>query len=188
MRDPKSSDDQECGGEWFVGFLRAVHREIYDDIDISNPAILLQKNRMKSLSGNRFAKHNIGKIKIPSAKDAFDEIVARFREQDNIPPTVNVVTPRVEVLGKILIDIWMSNLFDFSLLLKIVNVCSAETKDNVVVVCYVGSAHVKVVKNFFCGSLGFKTKAMVGKFTWDDNEAITLGLPSKLWNLSELFR
>jgi len=188
MRDPKSSDDQECGGEWFVGFLRAVHREIYDDIDISNPAILLQKNRMKSLSGNRFAKHNIGKIKIPSAKDAFDEIVARFREQDNIPPTVNVVTPRVEVLGKILIDIWMSNLFDFSLLLKIVNVCSAETKDNVVVVCYVGSAHVKVVRNFFCGSLGFKTKAMVGKFTWDDNEAITLGLPSKLWNLSELFR
>eukprot|EP00536_Pseudo-nitzschia_multiseries_P017125 jgi/Psemu1/314038/fgenesh1_kg.1389_\ len=82
----------------------------------------------------------------------------------------------------------MSNLFDFSLLLKIVDTVSKDSKDNVVIVCYVGSAHAKVVRDFFCGPLGFKKKATVGKFTWEDHEAKILNLPSKLWNLSELFQ
>ena len=187
MADPKSSDDRDCGGEWFEAFLRAVHRDVYDDIDTSDSAVLLQKNRMPSLSGGRPAKHNIGKIKIPSSRDSFDEILARFQEADSLPPTVNVVTPRVEVLAKILIDIWMTNLFDFSLLLKIANICSKETKENVVIVCYIGSAHAKVVSNFFCGRLGFKRKALVGKYSWEEQESKTLDLPSKLWNFSELF-
>jgi len=143
---------------------------------------------MKSISGGRPPKHNIGKIKIPSAKDSFNEILSRFREQDRLPPTTKIITPRVEILAKIIIDIWTSNLFDFSLLLKIANICSNETKDNVVVVCYVGSAHAKAANKFFCNSLGFRKKAMIGKFTWEDYELKTLDLPSKLWNLSELFR
>lgn len=188
MVDPKTSDDPDCGGEWFVAFLRAVHREIYDDIDVSNPSVLIQKKYMKSLHGNnRFAKHNIGKIKIPSATDAFEEILARFQE-DNLPPTDALVTPRVEILGKLLIDIWISNLFDFSMLLKIVNICSREKNDNIVIVCYVGSAHAKAVRDFFCGPLEFKRKTLVGKFNWEDDEPVLLDLPTKLWNLSELFQ
>ena len=190
MDDPKASDDMETGGEWFEAYLRAVHRDIYDDIDVSDSTVLLQKNYMKSISGGRPPKHNIGKIKIPSAKDSFEEIVSRFREQDSLPPTTNVITPRVEILAKIMIDIWMSNLFDFSLLLKIANICSNETtKDNVVIVCYSGSSHAKAASKFFCSSsMDFKRKALIGKFSWEDHELKTLDLPSKLWNLSELFR
>jgi len=188
MDDPKASDDKETGGEWFAAFLHANHRDIYDDIDISDASVLLQKNYMKSTSGGRPPKHNIGKIKIPSAKDSFDEILLRFEEQDRLPPTSKIITARVEILAKIIIDIWTSNLFDFSLLLKIANICSNETTDNVVVVCYVGSAHVKAANKFFCNSLGFRKKAMIGKYTWEDYELKTLDLPSKLWNLSELFR
>jgi hypothetical protein len=190
MADPKASDDMETGGEWFEAYLRAVHRDVYDDIDVSDATVLLQKNYMKSISGGRPPKHNIGKIKIPSAKDSFDEIVSRFREQDSLPATTNVITTRVEILAKIMIDIWMSNLFDFSLLLKIANICSNETtKDNIVIVCYVGSAHAKAANKFFCSSsMGFRRKALIGKFAWEDHELKTLDLPSKLWNLSELFR
>jgi len=187
MNDPKASDDKECGGEWFASYLRAVHREIYDDIDTSDAAVLIQKKYMKSLTSGRLKKYNIGKIRIPSAKDAFKEVLARFGERESLPPTENVVTRRVEVLSKILIDIWMSNMFDFSLLLKIADVCANETKDNIVIVCYVGSAHARAASNFFCGTLGFQRKALVGKFTWEDDEIQTLELPSKLWNFSELF-
>ena len=188
MDDPKASDDKECGGEWFAAYLRAAHRDVSDDIDNSDAAVLLQKNYMKSISGGRLKKHNIGKIRIPSARDAFEEICARFEERESLPPTENLVTSRVEVLAKILIDIWVSNLFDFSLLLKIASICANETSDNVVIVCYVGSAHARAASDFFCGRLGFQRKALVGKFTWEDDELQTLELPSKLWNLSELFQ
>jgi hypothetical protein len=188
MEDPKGADDKECGGEWFTSYLRAVHREIYDDIDASDAAVLLQKNQMKSLSRGRLKKHNLGKIKIPSAKHAFEEVLARFRKRDSLPPWENVVTPRVEVLAKILIDIWMCNLLDFSLLLKIANICANESKENVVVVCYVGAAHAKAASDFFCETLGFKRTALVGKFNWEEDELQTLDLPPKLWKLSELYR
>ena len=188
MEDPKASDDKECGGEWFAAYLRAAHREISDDIDNSDSAVLLQKNYMKSISGGKMKKHNIGKIRIPSAREAFEEICTRFCEAGKLPPTENVVSPRVEVLAKILIDIWVSNLFDFSLLLKIASICANENSDNVVVVCYVGSAHARAASDFFCEKLGFQRKVLVGKFTWEDDEIQTLDLPSKLWNLNELFK
>ena len=187
MEDPKASDDKECGGEWFAAYLRAAHRDISDDIDNSDAAVLLQKNYMKSISGGRLKKHNIGKIRIPSARDAFEEIRSRFGGRESLPPTENVVTPRVEVLAKILIDIWVSNLFDFSLLLKIASICANESSENVAIVCYVGSAHARAASDFFCNNLGFKKKELVGKFTWEEDELQTLDLPSKLWNFSELF-
>ena len=190
MDDPKDSDDKECGGEWFDFYLREVHRDIYDDIDTSDSTVLLQKNYMKSLSGRMLKKHNIGKIKIPSAEDAFQEMRSHYNQWCTSPSrdTINLVTPQVEVLAKILIDIWVSNLFDFSLLLKIANICAKETKDNIVVVCYVGSGHARATSSFFCEKLGFQRKELIGKFTWEDDEIQTLNLPSKLWNFSELFR
>jgi len=188
MEDPKASDDKECGGEWFAAYLRAAHRDISDDIDNSDAAVLLQKNYMKSISGGRLKNHNIGKIRIPSARDAFEEIRARFSGRESLPPPENVVTPRVEVLSKILIDIWVSNLFDFSLLLKIASICAIESSENVVIVCYVGAAHARAASDFFSNKLGFKKKEQVGKFTWGEDELQTLDLPSKLWNFSELFR
>merc|ERR1712003_438848 len=100
---------------------------------------------------------------MPSVAEGFEEILARFRERESIPHCEKIVTPRVEVFAKILIDIWVSNLFDFSLLLKIANICAKETKDNIVVVCYVGSGHARATSSFFCEKLGFQRKELIGK-------------------------
>jgi hypothetical protein len=186
-KDPKGSDDPHCGGEWFEAFLRANHRDIYDDIDLSDSAVLLRKNYMKSESDGR--KHNIGKIQIPSCQDGFDEIMDRFGMELALRSD-EIVTPRVEVMAKILIDIWMMNLIDFSTVLKIAEVVS-DTKsesENVVVVCYMGSAHTRAVADFYVNRMGFKKKAFLGKLEWDDGKPRTIKLPSYLWNISELFK
>jgi hypothetical protein len=183
--DPKGSDDSRCGGEWFEAFLRATHRDIYDDIDLSDSSVLLRKNYMKSEEHNG-RKHNIGKIQIPSCQDGFDEILERFG-MDVASPSEIVVTPRVEVMAKILIDIWMSNLIDFSTVLKVAEVVSGAKGSNVAVVCYMGSAHTRKVAEFYINRMGFKKKTFVGKLDWDDNEPHTLKLPSYMWNISEMF-
>ena len=182
--DPKGSDDPECGGEWFEAFLYAVHRDIYEDIDLSDPSVLLQRNKMKSLTSGR--KYNIGKIKIPSCGDGFDEIKERFKMELDVTDTL--VTPRIEVMASILIDIWMSNLVDFTAVLKIADIAS-KTKNNnrVMVVCYMGTAHTRAVADFYTNKMGFKKKAFVGKTDWGENEPRILKLPKALWNIAELF-
>jgi hypothetical protein len=182
-KDPKGSDDPHCGGEWFEAFLRAVHRDIYDDIDLSDSAVLLRKKYMKSERDGR--KHNIGKIQIPSCQDGFDEIMDRFGMELR---SDKIVTPRVEVMAKILIDIWMSNLIDFSTVLKIAEVVSDAKSENVVVVCYMGSAHTRAVADFYVNRMGFKKKAFLGKLEWDDDEPRTMKLPSYVWNITDLFK
>jgi hypothetical protein len=185
--DPKGSDDSRCGGEWFEAFLRATHRDIYDDIDLSDSSVLLRKNYMKSEEYNG-RKYNIGKIQIPSCQDGFDEILERFGMDVASSPSEIIVTPRVEVMAKILIDIWMSNLIDFSTVLKVAEVVAGAKKgSNVAVVCYMGSAHTRKVAEFYESRMGFKKKTFVGKLDWEDNEPHTLKLPSSMWNISEMF-
>jgi hypothetical protein len=80
MRDKNTcigSDGSLCGGKWFEAFLRAIHRDIYNNIDLSDSSVLLQKNYMKSEEHNRW-KQNIGKIQIPSCQDGFDKILEWF--------------------------------------------------------------------------------------------------------------
>ena len=184
-KDPKGYDDPHCGGEWFEAFLRAVHRDIYDDIDLSDSAVLLRKKYMKSECSGR--KHNIGKIQIPSCQDGFDEIMDRFG-MEHASRSDTIVTPRVEVMAKILIDIWMSNLVDFSTVLKVAEVVSDAKTENIVVICYMGSAHTRAVADFYVNRMRFKKKTFVGKFEWDDDEPHTMKLPSYLWKISELFK
>jgi hypothetical protein len=184
-QDPKGSDDPHCGGEWFEAYLRAVHRDIYDDIDLDDSAVLLRKKYMKSESNGR--KHNIGKIQIPSCQNGFDEIMDQFGMELK-SRSDEIVTPRVEVMAKILMDIYMSNLVDFSTVLKVAEVVSDEKSENVVVVCYMGSAHTRAVADFYVNRMGFKKKTFVGKLEWDDDEPHTMKLPSYLWNISELFK
>ena len=179
-QDPKGSDDPHCGGEWFEAFLRAAHRDIYDDIDLSDSTVLLQKNKMKSLTSGR--KHNIGKIKIPSCKNGFDEIVHAFNSTAE-----PVVTPRTEVMAKILIDIWMSNLLDFTTVLKIAEIVSRSSTNDVVIVAYMGTAHTRALADFFLNRMGFKKKTFLGKVDWDEDEPRNIVLPKYLWNITELF-
>ena len=203
--DPKGSDDTDCGGEWFEAYLHAVHRDIYDDIDVSDCTQLLKKNKMKSLTGGK--KYNIGKITVPSCKDGFDEILKSFdgnddesHGSDEKKVVVTSINPRTEVMAKILIDIWMSHLVDFCTVLKIAEIVAASTtssrkkkektkeKKKIVVVCYMGTAHTKAVAEFYKTCMGFKTKAFIGKTDYDDNESRCLTLPKSLWKFSDFFQ
>ena len=183
--DPKGSDDPHCGGEWFEAYLKAVHREIYDDIDTLDCSLLLRKNYMKSESSGR--KHNIGKIQIPTCQAAFTEITQRF--QNSQLSSQEIVSPRIEVLAKIIIDIWVSGLVDFASVLKVADVVSRSKSDQVVVVCYMGSAHTRAIADFYTDRMNFKKKSFVGKIDWEDEtEPHTFKLPSYVWNIPGLFR
>lgn len=179
--DPKGADDPDCGGEWFEGYLHAVHRDIYDDIDLSDTTVLLKKKTMKSLTMSR--KHDIGKIQIPSCKERFEEILQAFQKSPS-----EQITPRTEVFAKILIDIYMSCLVDFATVLKIAEIAqSSLSKEKTVIVVYMGTAHTKAVSEFFVQHMGFRKKMFVGKVDWDENECHKLQLPKSLWHFAELF-
>ncbi|CAJ1959736.1 unnamed protein product [Cylindrotheca closterium] len=180
LKDPKGSDDPDCGGEWFEAYLHAVHREIYNDIDRSDATALLKKNKMQSLSGNR--KHDIGKIQIPNGKQGFEEMVESFSSK-----TKTGIDPRAEVLSKILIDIYTSCLLDIAVALKVAEIAQTSKQKKVVIVLYLGSAHTKEVSKFFVEGLFFKRKAFLGKMEYKEDEHHKLELPSSLWNPSELF-
>ena len=185
--DPKAFDDPQCGGEWFCAYLYHAHRDIYVDIDHSDPTVLLQKNHMKSLSSGR--KYNIGKIRIPSCEDAFTEILEHFGMIDMDDKTEHVVTPRVEVLAKILLDIWMSCLVDFTTILKITELISSQSsRKKVLITAYMGSAHTRALTEFFSTKLGFKKKSFVGKTVWDEDEPRNMRLPNNLWEIENLFK
>jgi hypothetical protein len=183
--DPKGNDDPQCGGEWFAAYLYAVHREIHEDIDLTDAAVLLQRNKMKSLTSGR--KYNIGKIRIPSCKDGFDEIMERY-ETTLTDKTEQLVTPRVEVMADILIDIWMSCLVDFTTLLRIAEIVSRERANNkIIIAVYMGSAHTRALSDFCVSHMGFKKKSFIGKTVWDECEPRTLKLPKNLWKAENLF-
>eukprot|EP00980_Cylindrotheca_fusiformis_P009474 scaffold2070_cov105-Cylindrotheca_fusiformis.AAC.5 len=180
--DPKGADDPDCGGEWFEGYLHAVHRDIYDDIDTSDTTALLKKNKMKSLTTNR--KHNIGKIKVPSCKEGFEEILQNFET----PLKEQRITPRTEIFAKIIIDVYMARLVDFATVLKIAEIVKESKEDKTVIVLYMGMAHTKAVSEFFVQHMSFRKLAFVGKVDWDEDECHKLELPKSLWDFSELFR
>ena len=167
--DPKGNDDVEGGGEWFVGWLRAAHREIYDDIDHSDCAELLSQKWAKSLDAKdsgKSHKHNLGELQVPSCQQAFEEIVTLDTDAK--------ISERVEVQAKILIDIYMAQLVDFASLLTILRIVTnsadavssggdgcvngggAAGKRKVVIVCYMGSMHTKAVERFFCDAASAK--------------------------------
>ena len=184
--DPKGSDDPQCGGEWFEAYLRAAHRDIYDDIDLFDSTVLLQKSKIKSLTSAR--KYNIGKIKIPSCQEGFQEILSVFNRTDIDEKNETRITASVEVMAKILIDIFMSSLVDYATILKIVDIVSnSSDRSKVAIVCYMGSAHTRAVKDFYTKQMGFTPKVFVGKHDWQENEPRSLNLPQNLWDVRKLF-
>jgi len=192
---PKNQDAANSGGEWLYGYLFTEHQEIYDDIDRSDPAVLWGRNTIKSVTTGR--NYNIGNISIPSGKDVFHEITQFF--EDSTPMNNGrmnteggtTVSPRVEILAKILIDIWMSCLVDFITILKIAEIVSKEENrnrnNNVLIVTYMGSAHTRAVSEFCVNQMGFTKKAFIGKVDWDENESRTMKLPEYLWDIHKLF-
>jgi len=210
--DPKGTDDEHGGGEWFLAYLRAVHRDVYDDIDRSDPSELLRKKYMPGESDGRPRKHRIGDITIPSCVEALETYAERFGGEEeeeecaetdggaaasSSPPTTleewierdkRASDPSPEVMAKILIDIWMSKLVDFSTALKIAQVVGKEEEGGkVVVVCYMGSLHTRAMAEFYCDRLGFKKKTFVGSLNWDEDQARILQFPSAFCDPAKLF-
>lgn len=111
------------------------------------------------------------------------------------------ISPKVEVMAKILIDIWMSCLVDFSTILKIgellqlhqsssysnKNKNNKSKKKKIVIVCYMGTAHIKMLSEFFIQRMRFQRKQFIGKYDWDEQECRTLTLPPSFWNCNQLF-
>ena len=185
--DPKNADDEIGGGEWFLAYLREVHRDIYDDIDHTDATALLHKS---SVTGEiSFKKHKIGNIAIPSCKDGIGKIMEELAQLSSAGSGGKPVLERsVEVMAKILIDIFMSKLVDFSTVLKIAQVIAKEPSGKVCVVVYMGSVHTRAISDFYCGTLGFKKKTFLGQQNWPMEEARILHLPPEMWNLEQLVK
>ena len=98
-QDPKGGDDPEGGGEWFVGWMRAVHRDIYDDIDHSDCGELLRAKWAASLGASACKKYDLSSMTVPSCEAGFHDISAISLDRP--------VPDRAEVLAKILIDVYM---------------------------------------------------------------------------------
>merc|ERR1712216_886982 len=139
--NPKSSDDEIGGGDWFIAYLRQCHRDIYDDIDICDPPALLRK---QNAIGESNKKYKIGDISIPSCMEGFrlitDEL-SRLKDMSGKPTLSN----ESEVMAKILIDIYMNKLVDASTMGKIAQIISKETKKHIVFVFYMGTCHTRAI-------------------------------------------
>lgn len=178
--DPKRADD-EFGGDWFLAYLRECHRDVYDDIDHTDPVELLKKTSAQSITG--YAKHKIGNISIPSLEEGFDIINQEME-------TVSLEKPRLsnqaEVLAKIIIDVYVQRLVDFAALMKVLLIIQESETDDVAIFLYAGTCHTRVVSEFF-SKHGFKRKCFAGKQDWEEDTAKVLHLPAELWNLNMLF-
>ena len=108
------------------------------------------------------------------------EEFARIETEPNKP----TISRKVEVMAKILIDIYMSKLIDAATVVRIGNILSEETHENVTLVCYLGSVHTRAVCEFFTKpKYGFKRKTFCGKQDWEEDEGRILHLPAELWSL-----
>ncbi|OLQ10319.1 hypothetical protein AK812_SmicGene5993 [Symbiodinium microadriaticum] len=182
LSNPKAQDVE---GDYFVAWLRECHREIHDDIDTSDPALLRSRDRVPSLS-NPTKYHNLRGIHIPGFEDAMAEIVSF--DPDAGKPT----TKRQRVLAKIIIDVFQLRMVDLAAILLVSDrVLQARIGTEVVVILYAGSDHASAVESFF-RERGFRGDHLpragrVGKDYWYPDEPRGLQLPSYLHDFGDLF-
>lgn len=184
LSDPKGADSE---GDYFVAWLRACHRTIYDDIDRSDPVELCRLNWAPSDSHPKSKKHrhNLKEIQIPDVEQAFAEL-ARF------DPKKRVSTSRERVLANILIDCFQLRMVDLAAALRVADaVLASAPGSRVVVVFYAGGDHTNSVADFWrargFGHGGLPQKGYVGKEDWDEDEPRGLDLPAYLHDFTKLF-
>jgi len=184
LADPKGA---EVDGDYFIAWLREVHRKIYDDIDRSDPEELLSMDWAPSEAhpNSKKHRHHLKPIGIPGVEDAFKEL-AKF------DPSKRSSSKRERVLAKIMVDIYQLRLVDLAAVLRVADVIASAPQDKpLVVILYTGSDHTKCVVEFW-RSQGFSPKGLaqkgyVGKDDWDDDEPRALTLPPYLHELNRLF-
>ncbi|CAL1128114.1 unnamed protein product [Cladocopium goreaui] len=181
LADPKGAD---ADGDYFMAWLRECHREVYADIDRSDPKELrtLKKARSKSKKSKHY---DLASIRIPNLQEAFEELAA-------FHPSTQAASRRQRVLAKIIIDSFQLRLVDLAAVLTMAE-CMLEAKEGeeVVVVLYAGGAHTQCVERFWrsqgFSSDGLPKRGLVGKEDWDDDEPRGLVLPRYLHDFDKLF-
>jgi len=183
LQDPKNADET---GDYFAAYLRAAHRDVYDDVDRSDPEILRRREHVPSLSKGKKKKHRVGDISVPGVKETFDEW--KRLDLEKKPSTA-----KDRVLSQIIVDAYQTSMVDVSAVLTVAR-CVAEAKSSkVVVVLYMGGEHTRAVLDFFQKVMGFgyaglPKKGLCGKMeAWDDEERRALSYPDYLHDFELLF-
>lgn len=182
LRDPKNADSE---GDNFVAWLRACHREIFDDIDTYNPMKLRRQHFAPSKAHPRSKEHryNLKDIGIPGIERAFEEFKAESGKSSN----------RQQVLSKILVDAFQLRSVDLAMVLKSAEVAvRAPRGARVVIVHYAGLDHTRSAVKFWRSQgfshEGLRNRGVVGKLTeYEDSEPRALALPAYLHELDKLF-
>ncbi|CAE8704336.1 unnamed protein product, partial [Polarella glacialis] len=185
LKDPKAADME---GDYFIALLRECHREIYNDIDRSDPEELRGLDFVASLSNPKSKQHryDLKKIRIPGFEEAFAELY-KFKPSEGKPSS-----RKQRVLAKIMVDCFQLRMVDLAAVLVVGDcVTAAPPGSEVVVVMYAGGDHSKTVAEFFRArgfdSEGLVRNGLVGKENWEDDEPRGLTLPSYLHDFGELF-
>jgi len=179
LDDPKEADTE---GDYFAAWLRACHRDVWDDIDRSDPEELRRRQWVPSVAHPKSKKHRhaLKDITIPGLDEAFRELAA-------FDPGARASTKRERVLAKIVVDGFQLRLVDVAAVLSVADaVLSAPEGARVAVVLYAGEDHTKSVAEFWRGQ-GFSSVGRVGKSDWEDDEPRALGFPGYLQDLRTLF-
>lgn len=187
LADPKGGDVQ---GDNFVAWLRACHRDLFHDIDCSDPSALQRKHWVQSKNNPKSSDHeyHLKSIIIPGFEDAFAEIC---EGQRSLPKTAQrASTVRQRMLSKIIVDAFALRSVDLAMILKMATVvASAPTDAPCVVVVYAGEDHTDSVAKFwrswgFDGA-GLAKKGRIAKEK--DADSSCLVLPPYLHDIGKLF-
>jgi hypothetical protein len=200
LSDLKNNDIQ---GDNFVAWMRACHRDIFLDIDTTDPAKLLRKESVPSKKHPESNDHEycLKSMSIPGFYEAFEESASGLQsshpESGEAHPTgetdTKVSTVRQRMLSKLIIDAFALRSVDLAMILRIANiVSSAPANKPVVVVCYAGRDHTDSVGKFWSSwglsHIGLPKKGKVGgKKAKDDDEPSCLSFPPYLHDFKKLF-
>jgi hypothetical protein len=181
LANPKKGDPH---GDIFAAWLRASHRDIYDDIDTLDCEKLMRKGfaRSKSHPSHRYDLKN---IHAPCFEEAFAELAMP-------KPSEQPSSSRQQILSKVLVDPFALRSVDLAMILKVGNiVSSAPSKSPVVVVLYAGADHTDSVTKFWRSQgfshSGLPGKGRIGKSDFEDDEVRCLSFPSYLHDFGKLF-
>lgn len=183
LADPKDNDPE---GDYFIAWLRECHRNIYDDIDTSDPAELKSLTWAESEEhpGSKKHRYNIKDIRMPNYEAAFSEL--------SLFDATAPATKRQRVLAKVIVDIFQLRMVDLASILRIADIAtSAPAGSRIVIVYYAGVDHVRSITEFWTSQgfshKGLEDEGLVGKEDWEDDEPRGLDLPSYLHDFSNLF-
>jgi len=175
----------DASGDYFVQWLREAHRDIYKQVDRSDPS-KLRNAKLVASETNKKQKLNLEDINIPDIEAAFAEI-GQFDIQAGCAST-----RRQRVLAKFAIDAFQLRLVDLSAILKMAHIATSTPEGGqCAIVFYAGSDHTKNVKKFFeengFSHAGLPAKGVVGKEKWKKDESKGLKMPAYLQDLQRLF-